>query len=318
MVKKIFWVILCYLFLAMIGIPLFITAVMGGFRQEHIQEAKVLYGLQDYMQAEQQEPIPIPEQNALETYVVGVVSAEMPASFPDEALKAQAVAARTYQIRKMEEAGSEKVLYDVGQAYADEAAQRKKWGAKYETYAKKIKNLVSQTEGEIMVYEGEPILAVFHAQSCGKTENSENVWVQKIPYLKSVDSYGDLQAPDNTVTITKSAKVVKQALSCYGDLGVSAETLSFENIVRSNAGYIQQIQVGKKTLTGLQVRQALGLRSADFTVTRNGDDFVFTTKGYGHGAGMSQYGAKALADEGMTYHAILQHYYTGISFDHIA
>jgi len=101
-------------------------------------------------------------------------------------------------------------------------------------------------------------------------------------------------------------------------LGVSAETLSFENIVRSNAGYIQQIQVGKKTLTGLQVRQALGLRSADFTVTRNGDDFVFTTKGYGHGAGMSQYGAKALADEGMTYHAILQHYYTGISFDHIA
>ena len=136
--------------------------------------------------------------------------------------------------------------------------------------------------------------------------------------MKSVDSHGDLQAPDNTVTITKSAKAVKQALSCYGDLGVSAETLSFENIVRSNAGYIQQVQVGKKTLTGLQVRQALGLRSADFTVTRNGDDFVFTTKGYGHGAGMSQYGAKALADEGMTYHAILQHYYTGISFDHIA
>ena len=235
--------------------------------------------------------------------------------FPDEALKAQAVAARTYQIRKMEEAGSDKVLYDVGQAYADEAAQRKKWGAKYETYAKKIKDLVSQTEGEIMVYEGEPILALFHAQSCGKTENSENVWVQEIPYLKSVDSYGDLQAPDNTVTITKSAKVVKPSVILLWGFGGFRV---FENIVRSNAGYIQQIQVGKKTLTGLQVRQALGLRSADFTVTRNGDDFVFTTKGYGHGAGMSQYGAKALADEGMTYHAILQHYYTGISFDHIA
>ncbi len=315
--KKIMWILLGYLFLATIGIPWLVTMAMGGFQLQHMQEAKVLYGLQEYMQAEQKKPKPQKRNDTLEAYVAGVVAAEMPASFPDEALKAQAVAARTYQVRKMEETGSKQVLYDVGQAYADEATQRKKWGKQYETYAKRIKQLVAETENEIMVYEGEPILAVFHAQSCGKTENSENVWVQKIPYLKSVDSHGDLQAPDNTITVTKSAKTVKQALSCYGDVGVSAEALSFDNIKRSPAGYIQQVTVGNKTLTGLQVRQALGLRSADFTVTRNGDDFVFTTKGYGHGAGMSQYGAKALADEGMTYHAILQHYYTGISFDHI-
>ena len=94
--------------------------------------------------------------------------------------------------------------------------------------------------------------------------------------------------------------------------------LDFSGIQRSEAGYIQQIQAGNLTLTGLEVRTALGLRSADFTVQRQGDDFVFTTKGYGHGAGMSQYGAKALAEEGMDYHEILSHYYTSISFEKTA
>ncbi|MFR8711746.1 MAG: SpoIID/LytB domain-containing protein [Anaerotignum lactatifermentans] len=169
-----------------------------------------------------------------------------------------------------------------------------------------------------MVYEGEPILAVFHAQSAGKTEDSENVWVQEIPYLRSVDSSGDLSAPDNTVTETLSAQTVWEKLSTLGDLGVSAAELDFSGIQRSEAGYIQQIQAGNLTLTGLEVRTALGLRSADFTVQRQGEDFVFTTKGYGHGAGMSQYGAKALAEEGMDYHEILSHYYTGISFEKTA
>lgn len=103
-----------------------------------------------------------------------------------------------------------------------------------------------------------------------------------------------------------------------GDLGVTAAELDFSGIQRSDAGYIQQIQAGSLTLTGLQVRTALGLRSADFTVQRQGDDFIFTTKGYGHGAGMSQYGAKTLAEEGMDYHEILSHYYTGISFEKTA
>lgn len=312
MVKKVLGVLVGYVLLAVIVIPLLVTAIFGGFRTEAVTEAKNLFGPADYLQ------ILRPENTELEEYVQGVVSAEMPALFPMEALKAQAVSARTYQVRKMEEAGSDAVLYDVGQAYADTAAQKEKWGEHYQEYAARVSQAVEETAGEIMVYEGEPILAVFHAQSAGKTENSENVWVQEIPYLRSVDSSGDLSAPDNTVTETLSAKTVWEKLSTLGDLGVSAAELDFSGIQRSEAGYIQQIQAGNLTLTGLEVRTALGLRSADFTVRRQGDDFVFTTKGYGHGAGMSQYGAKALAEEGMDYHEILSHYYTGISFEKTA
>lgn len=312
MARKVLGILLGYVLLAVIVVPLLVTAVLGGFRTEAVTEAKNLFGPADYLQ------ILRPVHTELEAYVQGVVAAEMPALFPMEALKAQAVAARTYQVRKMAEAGSDTVLYDVGQAYDDTAAQKEKWGENYGAYAARVSQAVEETAGEIMVYEGEPILAVFHAQSGGKTENSENVWVQAIPYLRSVDSSGDLSAPDNTVTETLSAQTVWEGLSSLGSLGVTPEELAFSDIQRSQAGYIQQIQAGNLTLTGLEVRTALGLRSADFTVQRQGDDFVFTTKGYGHGAGMSQYGAKSLAEEGMDYREILSHYYTGISFEKTA
>lgn len=318
MFKKILGLFFIYALLAVLLLPLLVTALMGGFDTAHMEQAKALYSLEDYFQ---QQPAPTETaelDSELESYVMGVVSAEMPALFPMEALKAQAVAARTYQIRKMEENGSDTVLYDIGQAYADTEAQKEKWGAHYAEYAARIQQAVTETQGEIMVYEGEPILAVFHAQSAGKTEDSEHVWVQAVPYLRSVDSSGDLEAPDNTTTVTLSAADVWEALSQYGDLGVTADTLTFGTPQRSTAGYILSIPVGNLTLEGSQIRTALGLRSTDFTVSRNGDTFTFVTKGYGHGAGMSQYGAKSLADEGYDYHEILSHYYTGISFEKIA
>ena len=322
MFKKILGLFLIYALLAVLLLPLLVTALMGGFDTAHMEQAKALYSLEDYFQAqpttEQTEQAEQAELNELESYVMGVVSAEMPALFPMEALKAQAVAARTYQIRKMEENGSDTVLYDIGQAYADTQAQKEKWGAQYAEYAARIRQAVTETQGEIMVYEGEPILAVFHAQSAGKTEDSENVWVQTVPYLRSVDSSGDHNAPDNTATVTLSAQTVWEALSQYGDLGVSADALTFGTPQRSAAGYILAIPVGNLTLEGSQIRTALGLRSTDFTVSREGDTFTFVTKGYGHGAGMSQYGAKSLADEGYNYHEILSRYYTGISFEKIA
>ena len=311
--KKAVGMLVGYVLLAVIGIPVLVTAALGGFREEHMTEAKALYGLEEYWNAKEYSL-----DTELERYVAGVVSAEMPALFPMEALKAQAVAARTYQVPYMKQSGSEEVLYDVGQAYLDEQGQREKWSAQYETYAARIRQAVAETKGEIMVYEGEPILAAFHAQSSGKTENSENVWVQEIPYLRSVDSSGDLEAPDHETTTALSAAFVWEALRQYGALGVSATDLTFSKPVCSEAGYVQQIQAGNLTLTGQEVREALGLRSTDFTVQRQGDQFLFTTKGYGHGAGMSQYGAKALAEEGMDYREILQHYYTGISFEKIA
>lgn len=311
MVKKLAAVILLYGVMTVVGIPLLITLLFGGFQEEVRIEAKALYGLSDYFAAER-------EWSELEEYVAGVVSAEMPAAFDEEALKAQAVAARTYQVRKMQESGSHDVIYDVGQAYCTQEEQKEKWGEHYETWRKKIRDAVAETAGEIMVYEEEPILAVFHAQSCGKTEDSENVWMQELPYLRSVDSSGDRQAPDFETTLELSQEEVWQKLSKYGNLGASASELSFSRKQCSEAGYVLTIKAGDLILEGNQVRQALGLRSTNFTVKREGETFFFTTKGYGHGAGMSQYGAEALAEEGKDYHEILNHYYTGISFEKIA
>ena len=312
MAKKFMTIIIGYIILAVVVLPLCITLLWGGFDQnevsseEEVKEAKFLVGIEDVFPSE------------LEEYIVGVVSAEMPASFPEEALKAQAVAARTYQVRKMQEVGSEKVLYDVGQAYCSVEDQKKKWGENYIQHANKIRKAVKETQGEIIVYEGEPILAAFHAQSAGKTEASENVWTRPLPYLKSVDSERDKEAPNNQVTCSISAKNVWKKISRYGELNQNDAKLTFNIKERSEAGYIQKIEVGGLTLTGKEVREALGLRSANFEVEREGDNFIFVTHGYGHGAGMSQYGASFLAEEGMEYREILCHYYQGISFQNIA
>lgn len=306
MAKKLLAILFGYIILAVIILPLLITMLWGGFSPEEVKEAKNLIGIEDVFSPE------------LEEYIVGVVSAEMPASFPEEALKAQAVAARTYQVRKMQEAGSEKVIYDVGQAYHSVIEQKKKWGENYIENANKIRKAVKDTQGEIMVYDGEPILAVFHAQSAGKTEASENVWTSALPYLKSVNSEEDKNAPNNEYTCTISAKEVWNKLKKFGELDENEGDLAFHIIVRSEAGYIQKIRVGGLILTGKEVREALGLRSANFEVERQGDCFVFVTHGYGHGAGMSQYGASFLAEEGLDYREILCHYYQGISFENIA
>ena len=292
--KKLLGIFFFYIVLAVLLLPLMVTGLCGGFRRDLPQEAKILYGTADLA--------PLPSE--LEEYVVGVVAAEMPAAFGEEALKAQAVAARTYQVRQMQAAGTEKVLYDVGQAYIDEGEQKAKWGENYSFYGSKIRKAVRETAGEIMVYEGEPILAAFHAQSAGRTEDAEHVWAEAVPYLRSVDSSGDRDAPDHRTTVKFSEKGLKAKLG-----SADVKVLS-----RTDAGYVTEVQVGETTLSGGEVRQALGLRSTNFTIERKGDDILFTTLGYGHGAGMSQYGAGALAEQGKTYHEILRHYYTGIDF----
>lgn len=298
--KRIFGMLLFYIFLAVILLPFLVTALCGGFRQEMPQQAKKLYGIADLA----------PLDSELEEYVAGVVAAEMPATFPEEALKAQAVAARTYQVRQMWAAGSESVLYDVGQAFLTTEEQKEKWGENYGLYAGKIRDAVQATAGEIMVYEGEPILAAFHAQSGGKTEAAENVWNNAVPYLQSVDSAEDRNAPNNETTVRLSMAEISRKLGCKVD--------SIAVLERSDAGYVTQVQVGDRHLTGRELRESLGLRSANFTVEKQGEAFVFTVWGYGHGAGMSQYGASFLAEKGMEYHEILEHYYTGIDFRKIA
>ena len=161
-----------------------------------------------------------------------------------------------------------------------------------------------------MVYDGEPILAVFHAQSSGRTESAENIWSSALPYLKSVDSDGDRNAPNYETTVRLPAKEVLSAL-CGKKTDAAAE---IRILRRTDVGTVAEVQIGRTLLSGREVRERLGLRSANFTVKREGDTFLFTTYGYGHGAGMSQYGAAFLAENGKTYREILKHYYTGITF----
>ena len=235
----------------------------------------------------------------LEEYLYGVVPSEMPKSYDAEALKAQAVAARTYAMTKLgAHTGS-------GYQLCDTTACQVYKGYSNESDATTA--AVDATAGEVACYNGSPIEAVFSASTGGYTESSENVWNTAVPYLKSVDSKGDRQAPNNETTVTIAAKALAERLGIAEDAAVSVKK-------RTEAGYVAEVQAGSKTFSGREIRERLGLRSADFTIAKNGDSYIFTVHGYGHGAGMSQYGASFLAEQGKNYHEILRHYYTGISF----
>ena len=306
MAKKMLSMILIYIFVSIVLLPALITYCSSQTHTQAPSESELAVT-----------EIVRPSSGEFEDYIKGVVAAEMPALFQEEALKAQAVSARTYAVRKMEENGSLDVPYDIGQAYITTEEMKQKWGEHFTDYYNKISDAVDATKGEIMVYENQPILAVFHAQSSGKTESAENVWSQSLPYLQRVDSAVDEKAPDfeKTVAFTYD-EIIKKFQQKYSDFQLPKESIAKQIHItsRSDAGYVQQIQMGNQTLTGREVREVLGLRSANFTVAVEGDILYFTTKGYGHGAGMSQYGAELMAQEGKTYHEILQHYYTGISF----
>lgn len=301
--------IFIYIMLAMIGLPALITYCSSAHSPTSPTETQT---------AEPEAELASPEiirTSELEDYIKGVVAAEMPALFEIEALKAQAVSARTYAVRKMKENNSNDVPYDIGQAYLSMEQMQQKWGENFETYYHKISEAVDSTRGEIMTYEEEPILAVFHAESAGKTEAAENVWTQEIPYLKSVDSSLDKNAPDFETSVSfPYDEIIKRFSNQYSDFSFNNDTLQLKILSHTPAGYVQEIQVGNKILTGREVREILHLRSSNFTIQTQNNMVIFTTKGYGHGAGMSQYGAEFMAREGKNYQQILQHYYTGISF----
>ena len=257
--------LLLYVVVAVLLLPLLLTILCGGLGQELPQEAQVLYGLADLA----------PLDTELEEYVAGVVAAEMPAAFPEEALKAQAVAARTYQVRQMQAAGSRAVLYDVGQAYLSEAEQKEKWGEGYALYAGKIHSAVRATAGEIMTYDGEPILAAFHAQSGGRTEDAAHVWNTAVPYLRAVPEPGEYG--DNSWTKTLTLDELTALLQAKGENIGTAKDIVITKL--STGGRVQALQIvgtsGTKTLTKEAIRtyfsSACGtLPSKMFTINGKG------------------------------------------------
>lgn len=254
-------------------------------------------------------------------YITQVVAAEMPASFEPEALKAQAVAAFTYALYRKEgtpdstHEGCELCTDSTHcKAYADEAYLRSLWGDDYDYYFTRIAEAVNEVYGRYMTYQGQPIAAVFHALSPGVTEDAVNVWGHAYPYLVSVDSAWDKKVKGYESTVTISKKEFKSIMEGYSDrCDLSDDPEKWVGkMIRSESGGVQTVEVGGMVLAGTRMRGLFDLRSTNFTVEYRDGSFIFTVHGYGHGVGMSQYGANLMAKDGATYEEILHHYYTGV------
>ncbi len=243
----------------------------------------------------------------LEDYVLGVVAAEMPASFNIEALKAQSIIARTYALNLISK-GNTLTDSSTIQEYIDTSKMQSKWGNSYQTYYNKIKNAVSSTKGITIKYNGKYIDAVYHSTSNGYTEDSINVWKNNIPYLKSVDSSWDKNATSYLREKNMSLNEFNRLLGINIESNEEIEVLS-----KTVSNRIDKIKLGDLTYTGLELRTILNLRSTDFDINISDNNVVITTRGYGHGVGLSQYGANGMASNGYNYKQILEHYYQGVT-----
>ncbi len=246
----------------------------------------------------------------IEEYVVGVLAGEMPISFEIEALKAQAVAARSYVMRQIERNINKE--YDVvdtimNQVYLDKETLVATWKESYTDNINKVKQAVLSTKGEYLSYNGKVAEALFFSTSPGVTENSEEIFTSKEDYLRSVDSHWDQESPvfSTTTTYTKNEFCNSLEIKCN-------ENLEIKVLKQTSTGRIKLIRINAKELTGNYICSKLGLRSTYFEIIQEDNKIIIKNKGYGHGVGMSQYGANGMAKEGYKYDEILKHYYQGI------
>ena len=246
-----------------------------------------------------------------EEYVKGVLAGEVPTSFHIEALKAQAVAARSYAMKKIED--NTATDYDVvdtvsNQVYMDDAQLKEKWKDQYDEKMKIIESAVNETKGEYLEYDGKVARAFFFSTSAGKTENSEEVFQSALPYLRSVDSSWDQE-----VSPVFQQDYQFSVHDFYQKLGLPyKETVQFQVTKQTSTGRVKEVNIDGTVLKASDISSKLGLRSTFFTFEQIGSNIHMTTKGYGHGVGMSQYGAQAMALKGSTYDQILKHYYQGV------
>ena len=261
------------------------------------------------------------EQMTLERYLTGVVRGEMPASFEMEALRAQAAAERSYVYYQLA-AGRKDAHPDADfctdhtccSAYLSETAAREKWGGDFAPWNTRVEQAVSDTDGQVVLYNGRPILAVFHSSSAGRTAAAGDVWSGDLPYLVSVDSpEGEETVPNYYSTVTFTAAEAKEKLlAANPELKLSGTPDRWFGAAAANgSGRVETVSVGGTDIEGTELRRIFGLRSACFTVAADSESVTFRVTGYGHGVGMSQYGANQLAREGKTWQEILEWYYTG-------
>jgi stage II sporulation protein D len=320
--RKLLIVIILFIIFLVILLPLVIVNNLNFFKTQIETDEKVLNITVLFHETGEIKLMP------LEEYLIGVVAAEMPAEFELEALKAQAVAARTYTLKKMQlkskNAESDHpnavVCTDPAhcQAWISKEEQKELWGVvNYLKYRSKIESAVKSTEGQIITYDKRIIDPVYHSNCGGKTENSEDVWKFKIPYLRSVESPYSIESPRYKETKTYSMEYLDKALGT-NIAAVPAASIKnnvsqyFKILEKTSSGRIKKIYIGGKTILTTQLRQILNLRSTKFEISIIGDMVKFTTYGYGHGVGMCQYGANGFAKNGKNYMEIIKHYYKGV------
>ncbi|MBQ3724146.1 MAG: stage II sporulation protein D [Oscillospiraceae bacterium] len=260
------------------------------------------------------------ETMTMAEYLPCVVQGEMLPAFEEAALSAQAVAERTYILYQIQSGGKPRhpqadVCDDPGccSAYLSQAEAKEKWGDQYEALAQRVKDAVAATDGVVALYDGQPIMAVFHSSSGGATARCADVWAADLPYLVSVES------PEGADTVPNyySVKTVPEAdfqatfAAAHPEADFSGDWLG--SPVADVSGRVASLTVGGVTVSGAEMRRLYGLRSTAFTVVREGEGVTFRVTGYGHGVGMSQYGANELARQGKTWQEILQWYYTGVT-----
>lgn len=256
-------------------------------------------------------------------YLIGAVIAEMPATYEVETLKAQAVIAHTYALRRISletlnptaELMGAYISNDstVYQAFFTPEQGKAFYGEAYDEYRLKIENAVDSVYPEALYYDGEPISAAFHSISCGKTDSALDVWGTDIPYLTSVDSNYDCEAPTFYSEAVFTADEIRSKFEDTDPDCPDDELITISD--HTEGGYVKSALVGGYTYSGNEIRAALGLRSASFSVEYKDKSYVFNIKGNGHGVGLSQYGANCLAKEGKSYREILSYYYNGTTIE---
>lgn len=258
-------------------------------------------------------------------YIIGSVACEMSAIYHTEALKAQAVASYTYakKVREQNKKSKDSSLGDADitdsadshQGYIDEKERKEKWGDSFDEYEAKIEAAVDEVLGYYLTWNGETALAVYHSNSAGSTQSAESLWGEEIPYLISVESPGDKLSPDY---ISKSVFSESEFKSCAKACGVklTGDAVEWVSDVKIDEnGYVLSVSLGEKDISAAEIRKKFDLRSNCFDIEYLDGEFTVTCYGYGHGVGMSQYGADYMARQGCTYEEILAHYYPGTQIE---
>ena len=263
-------------------------------------------------------------------YVAGAIAAEMPASFETEALKAQAIASMTFFLKKKEtqRAAPDEALkgadfsldFSKGVGYLTDQQLQEKWGDAYEDNLKRIKEICQEAQSLVLRDSDDALItAAYHAISGGVTEASADVFSEARQYLVEVPSPGDTLAPGYQTTVTVSSEDFKaKATAAWPDIKLEGEPQTWiGDSQTTQAGLVKTMKLGSLEPAGDEIREVFSLRSANFDLIFSEDSFLFTVRGYGHGVGMSQAGANAMAREGSDFREILTHYYTGIEIEKI-